>query len=100
MTVLIWRWALSGFGLIASIISFKSLPCINNQQNLICLNWLEPSKSLHKEMKMFFQFLFGGQWTEPVAAFIGYIALVIYIVGIIQWLLIKLPKQGRIAGDF
>jgi hypothetical protein len=35
-----------------------------------------------------------------VAAFIGYVGLVAYVVGLLQWLLVRLPKQGRIAGDF
>ena len=34
------------------------------------------------------------------AAFAGYVALVAYGVGALQWLLVRLPKQGRIAGDF
>ncbi len=33
-------------------------------------------------------------------AFVGYVALVAYGVGALQWLLVKLPKQGRVAGGF
>jgi hypothetical protein len=47
-----------------------------------------------------FAFVFGGSWTPAVAAFIGYVGLVAYVVGLLQWLLVRLPKQGRIAGDF
>jgi hypothetical protein len=28
------------------------------------------------------------------------VGLVAYVVGLLQWLLVRLPKQGRIAGDF
>ena len=47
-----------------------------------------------------FGFVFGGQWTPAVAAFVGYLALVGYAVGLLQWLLVRLPRQGRVAGDF
>jgi len=39
-------------------------------------------------------------WTMAVAAFIGYVALVAYAVGLLQWALVRLPRQGRVAGDF
>jgi hypothetical protein len=35
-----------------------------------------------------------------VAAFIGYVGLLAYVVGLVQWLLVRLPKLGRVAGDF
>ena len=28
------------------------------------------------------------------------LALVAYAVGLLQWLLVRLPKQGRVAGEF
>jgi hypothetical protein len=48
----------------------------------------------------FFNFVFGGSWTGTIAAFVGYVALVAYGVGALQWLLVRLPKQGRVAGGF
>jgi hypothetical protein len=47
-----------------------------------------------------FGFVFGGQWTPAVAAFVGYVALAAYAVGLVQWLLLRLPRQGRVAGGF
>ena len=47
-----------------------------------------------------FDFVFGGQWTESVAAFVGYVALVAYLAGLLQWLLVRLPRYGRVAGEF
>ena len=35
-----------------------------------------------------------------VAAFVGYVALVAYLAGLLQWLLVRLPRYGRVAGDF
>ena len=37
---------------------------------------------------------------KAVAAFIGYVALVAYLAGLLQWLLVRLPRQGRVAGGF
>jgi hypothetical protein len=31
---------------------------------------------------------------------VGYVALAAYGVGLLQWLLVRLPRQGRIAGEF
>jgi len=47
-----------------------------------------------------FGFVFGGTWSEGVAAFVGYAALVAWVVGLLQWLLVRLPRSGRVAGDF
>jgi hypothetical protein len=35
-----------------------------------------------------------------VAAFIGYVGLVAFVVGLLQWLLVRLPRHGRVAGEF
>ena len=62
--------------------------------------WIEAPQNLHIVNKQLFNFLFGANWTEPLAAFIGYAALTFYIIGLLQWSLTKLPRQGRIAGEF
>jgi hypothetical protein len=45
-------------------------------------------------------FLFGGSWTATISAFLGYLGLAAYGVGLIQFLVVRLPKQGRLAGGF
>ena len=65
-----------------------------------CSVWLEIPQSLHITTKQIFQFLFGANWNEPLAGFIGYLLLIIYAVSLIQFLLDRLPKYGRIAGNF
>ncbi len=100
LTIRVWRWALSCFGLLSLSISLKSLSCITIISGENCITWLAMPKQLHQVIEKIFSFLFGGNWSEPIAAFVGYMALVIYILGLLQWLLIKLPRQGRIAGDF
>ena len=42
-----------------------------------------------------FNFFFGANFTEPIAKFLGLFSLLIYILGLIQWSIIKLPKNGR-----
>ena len=66
----------------------------------ICRVWLEAPDDLHGGVAGFFDFVFGGRWTAAIAAFVGYVALVAYGVGLVQWLLVRLPKQGRVAGGF
>ena len=73
---------------------------MNSLSNNTCIGLLEAPKQLNFAAGGLFNFLFGANWTESLAAFTGYIALLAYIVGLIQWILIRLPKQGRIAGNF
>ncbi len=95
-----WRWSLSVYGCFYASLSFKSLNCLNQTTNSQCSLWREAPSGLNQVIKSIFNFLFGASWTETLSAFIGYLALIIYIVGVIQWLIIRLPKKGRIAGDF
>jgi len=100
LTVRIWRWALSALSVLSLTLTFQALPCFKVSALKDCQAWIEAPKGLHLVYERVFAYLFGGQWTEPVAAFMGYLALLAYAVGILQWLLIKLPKQGRVAGGF
>ena len=100
LTVRIWRWALSGFALLAAGMSATALRCADQLSGAECLAWLEGPQGLHRVAERLFDFVFGGQWSEAVAAFIGYVALVAYVVGLLQWLLVRLPRQGRVAGEF
>ncbi len=99
-TVRLWRWALSSFGLTFSALSFQSLSCVTATQGNNCIAWIEAPKFLHQTTEKIFAFLFGGTWNEPLAAFIGYVTLLIYVIGILQWLLVRLPRHGRVAGEF
>ena len=99
-TVKLWRWIITFFSGFYTILNFNSLSCIKSVTGENCKAWLEGPQSLHITIKSLFNFLFGANWTEPIASFIGYIALIIYLIGILQILFIKLPKQGRTAGEF
>ena len=100
LTVRLWRWALSGFSVLATAMAVSSLSCVMAVQGADCKAWLEAPQGLHVVLARVFDFLFGGDWNEGVAAFLGYVMLVAYGVGFLQWLLMRLPRQGRVAGDF
>ena len=100
LTTRIWRWCLSGYGILATVIGGISLKCFELNTINNCKVWTEAPLQMHENAAGIFKFLFGANWSEPLSAFLGYVALVIYILGILQWLFIRMPKQGRIAGDF
>ncbi len=100
LTVKIWRFSLTSYAIITSIISIISIPCIYATRNTYCNKWLVFPNTMHQRLEEIFGFLFGATWSQSLAAFLGYILLIGYLVGFIQWLLLKLPKQGRIAGGF
>lgn len=102
LTVRIWRWSLSIWGLLGAALSATALGCMDSarMEAAACAVWLQPPLVLHEHLETVFDFLFGGQWTPAVAAFIGYVGLLAYGVGLLQWLLVRLPKLGRVAGDF
>jgi hypothetical protein len=90
-------WAVIGAALGAT-----ALACMDGARMASprCAVWLQPPSALHQHLETVFDFVFGGQWTPGVAAFIGYVGLLAYVVGLVQWLLVRLPKLGRVAGDF
>ncbi len=94
------RWSISIFCCFYLAISFLSIDCISNQEISYCKYWREAPLGLNEIIKNIFSFVFGASWTETLSSFIGYLALIIYLVGLIQWVVTRLPKQGRIAGDF
>ena len=99
LTVRLWRWALSGFGVISLAMTATGLRCMKSPSS-DCAAWLEAPQGLHRVVETVFDFVFGGQWSEAVAAFVGYVALVAYLAGFLQWLLVRLPRHGRVAGEF
>jgi hypothetical protein len=100
--VRLWRWSLSYWGVIGALISFTALGCLERVRidSPRCQVWIQPPFQLQQRLDGLFDFVLGGDWTPTLAAFVGYVALVIYVVGLLQWLLARLPKMGRIAGGF
>ena len=96
-----WRWGLTVFGVLGTALSAVALSCVGGGLTRpICRVWLEAPDDLHGGVASVFDFVFGGSWTAAIAAFVGYVSLVAYGVGLLQWLVVRLPKQGRVAGGF
>jgi hypothetical protein len=101
LTLRIWRWSLTLLSLAAASLAVTALPCMGGSARLaLCRVWLEAPQGLHGVVAQVFAFVFGGAWTPGVAAFVGYAALVGYVVGLLQWLAVRLPRLGRVAGEF
>ena len=94
-TTKIWRWTITFISLNFFIQSLKNLNCFSFINSDTCEIWLQPSSNLYIIIKNLFNFFFGANFTEPISKFLGLLALLIYILGIIQWSIIKLPKNGR-----
>ena len=101
LTLRIWRWSLTLLSLAGALLAATALPCLGGGlQRPLCRVWLEAPAGLHGLVAKLFAFVFGGAWTPPVAAFLGYVGLVAYVVGLLQWLFVRLPRLGRVAGEF
>ena len=98
LTTKAWRWSLSFISLIFLVQSLSNVTCLYSINSSSCKSWLLPGEKLYFFIKELFNFLFGATFSEPIAKFFGLFALLIYIIGLIQWLLIKLPKSGRNSG--
>ena len=94
-TTKVWRWSLTFICLNFSIQSLQNFSCFSFINTSECEMWLQPSSNFYFIIKSFFNFFFGANFTEPVAKFLGLFSLLIYILGLIQWSIIKLPKYGR-----
>ena len=90
-----WRWGLTFISTSFLIQSFQDIACLNSINSFECLKWSEPSKNFSKLINQLFNFLFGANFTEPIAKFVGLFALLIYVIGLLQWFIIKFPRSGR-----
>ncbi len=98
ITTKVWRWVVTFLTIILILQSYNNLSCIYSINSDLCINWIEPSKNLYLSLNKSFNFLFGANFTEPIAKFTGSFAFLIYIIGLFQWLIIELPRTGRNSG--
>jgi len=91
----VWRWSLTFISLNFLIQSLRNLNCFSFVNSTACEIWLQPSSNLYNIIKNLFNFLFGANFTQPIAKFLGLFSLLIFTLGLIQWSIIKLPKNGR-----
>ena len=94
----VWRWSLIFISLNFLIQSMNNISCISFINSAECQIWLKPSINLYLILKNLFNFLFGASFSQPVAKYLGLFALLIYLLGLVQWAIIKLPKSGRNSG--
>ena len=94
-TTKVWRWSLTFISLNFLIQSLRNFNCFYSINSAACEIWLQPSSNLYIVIRNLFNFFFGANFTKPIAKFLGLFSLLIYILGLIQWSIIKLPKNGR-----
>ena len=94
-TTKVWRWSITFISLNFLIQSLKNFTCVSLINSSACEIWLQPSQNFYTIIKNLFNFFFGANFTQPIAKFLGLFALLIYTLGLIQWSMIKLPKNGR-----
>jgi len=94
-TTKVWRWALIFISLNFLIQSLQNFSCFYFINSAECKIWLEPAANLYIIIKNLFNFFFGANFTPTIAKFLGLFSLLIYTLGLIQWSIIKLPKNGR-----
>ena len=94
-TTKIWRWSLTFLSFNFQIQVLQNFSCLSSINSTECEIWLKPSTNLYLIIKNLFNFFFGASFSQPVAKFLGLFALLIYILGLIQWSIIKFPKSGR-----
>ena len=98
LTTKIWRWGLSFVSISFLFQTLNHISCLNLINSISCQEWLDPSINLYKYIRYLFKFLFGANVSTLVAKFLGLFSFFVYILGLIQWLIIKLPKTGRNSG--
>ena len=94
-TTKIWRWSLTFISLNFLFQSLQNFNCFSFINSPGCEIWLQPSSNFYTIIKNLFSFFFGANFTQPIAKFLGLFSLLIYTLGLIQWSIIKLPKNGR-----
>ena len=94
-TTKIWRWTITFISLNFFIQSLQNFNCFSFINSDTCAIWLQPSSNLYIVLKNLFNFFFGANFTQTISKFLGLFSLSIYILGLIQWSIIKLPKNGR-----
>ena len=100
LTTRIWRWTLSFWGILNTGLHIFSWECLNSINGNYCDTWREIPYNSFITTKIIIKFLLGGNWTTTLATFFAYLALILYLIGLIQWLIMQFPKNGRFAGKF
>ena len=87
-----WRWAITIYMALGSIVQINFLPCAFSQANFSgpqCQTWLE-APLLYKDY-------FHANSAHSFLGFLGITGLVVYVIYLSYFVLIRLGKQGRSA---
>ncbi len=100
LTTRIWRWTLSFWSILNTGLHIFSWRCLTSVNSSYCDSWREIPTNSFTTTKIIIKFVLDGNWSKGFATFFAYIALILYLIGLLQWLIIQLPKNGRFAGKF
>ena len=100
LTTKIWRWTLSFWAILNTGLHIFSWKCFNSINSSYCDTWREIPYNSFMSTRAIIKFVLDGNWNTGFATFFGYLALILYIIGLLQWLIIQFPKNGRFAGKF
>ena len=100
LTTIIWRWVLSFWAILNTGLHLFSWECLNSSSGNYCDTWREIPYNSFVTTKTIIKFVLGGNWTTGFATFLAYLALTLYLIGLVQWLIMQFPKNGRFAGKF
>ncbi len=100
LTTRIWRWTISFWGVLNTLLHVLSWKCFNSVNADYCSSWREIPYDSFLTTKTIIKFILGGNWTVGFATFFAYLALILYLIGLLQWFIIQFPKNGRFAGKF
>tara|TARA_Y100001968_G_scaffold191915_1_gene175836 strand:- start:267 stop:644 length:378 start_codon:yes stop_codon:yes gene_type:complete len=100
LTTKIWRWTLSIWSTLNTGLHIFSWRCLNSIDANYCDSWREIPYNAFIKTKIVIKFVLDGNWSSGFATFFAYFALILYLIGLLQWLVVQLPKNGRFAGKF
>ena len=100
LTTRIWRWTLSFWCILHTGLHSFSWRCLNSIYENYCDTWREIPFNSFITTKTIIKFILDGNWSKGFATFFAYLALILYLIGLVQWLVIQFPKTGRYAGKF
>ena len=100
LTTRIWRWTLSFWAILNTGLHIFSFKCLNSIYGNYCDAWREIPYNSFTTTKIIIKFILDGNWTTGIATFFAFSALILYLIGLLQWLIIQFPKNGRFAGKF
>ena len=100
LTTRVWRWTLSFWGILNTGLHIFSWKCLNSINANYCDSWREIPYNSFLAIKIIVKFVLDGNWNTTFATFFAYLALILYLIGLLQWLIMQFPKNGRFAGKF